>query len=298
MIPSNSGGDRPVSTGSGNPADSPIGVFDSGVGGLTVARAIARLMPQEHIVYLGDTARVPYGAKSAGTVQRYAIENGRLLVGYGVKAIVIACNTASAVAFDQLCETLPVPVVDVVRPGVRAAAAATRTGRIGLIGTHGTILSMAYERHLRTINPQIEVFSAPCPLFVPLAEEGWTDGTVPEAVAHEYLTPVLEHKIDVLVLGCTHYPLLKNVIRKVCGQDVTLIDSADAAAADVRDLVESRSLARAVGRPGEHRFLVTDLPEQFEMVAARFFGCDHLDLTLVDLPAAGGRAREDRRGGA
>jgi len=293
MIPSDGGGDRPVSPGPGNPADSPIGVFDSGVGGLTVARAIARLMPHEHIVYLGDTARVPYGAKSARTVQRYAIENGRLLVGYGVKAIVIACNTASAVAFDQLCETLPVPVVDVVRPGVRAAAAATRTGRIGLIGTRGTILSMAYERHLETINPQIEVFSAPCPLFVPLAEEGWTDGTVPEAVAQEYLTPVLEHKIDALVLGCTHYPLLKNVIHKVCGQGVMLIDSADAAAADARDLVESRSLARALGSPAEHKFLVTDLPEQFELVAGRFFGRDHLDLTLVDLPAAGGRARED-----
>jgi len=288
---------RSVSTGSGDPADSPIGVFDSGVGGLTVARAIARLMPHEHIVYLGDTARVPYGTKSARTVQRYAVENGRLLLGYGVKTIVVACNTASAVAFDQLCETLPVSVVDVVRPGARAAAAATQTGRVGLIGTHGTIRSMAYERCLQAINPQIEVFSAPCPLFVPLAEEGWTDGTVPEAAAREYLTPVLEHEIDVLILGCTHYPLLKGIIRKVCGPAVTLIDSAAAAAADVRDLVESRSLLRAAGSPAEHRFLVTDLPEQFELVAGMFFGCDHMDLTLVDLPAAGGRAREDERGG-
>jgi len=297
MTPSDGEAACSVSTESDNPADSPIGMFDSGVGGLTVARAIARLMPNEHIVYLGDTARVPYGTKSARTVQRYAIENGRVLLGYGVKAIVVACNTASAVAFDQLCEALPVPVVDVVRPGARAAAAATQTGRIGLIGTRGTINSMAYERHLRTLNREIEVFSAPCALFVPLAEEGWTDGAVPQAAAREYLMPVLDHEIDVLILGCTHYPLLKDTIREVCGETVTLIDSADAAAADVKTLLESEGLLRTAGNPAEHRFLVTDLPEQFELVAGRFFGSDQMNLTLVDLPAAGGREREVKGGG-
>jgi glutamate racemase len=254
-------------------------------------------MPDEQIVYLGDTARVPYGTKSAQTVQRYAIENGRVLLGYGVKAIVVACNTASSVAFDRLCEALPVPVVDVVRPGARAAAAATQTGRVGLIATRGTVNSMAYERHLQTLNREIEVFSATCALFVPLAEEGWTDGAVPQATAREYLIPLLDHEIDVLILGCTHYPLLKGIIQEVCGETVTLIDSADAAAADVKELLESRGLARTAGSAAEHRFLVTDLPEQFELVAARFFGRDHMNLTLVDLPAAGGRDREVERGG-
>ncbi len=282
----------PDSVGSREPACRPIGIFDSGVGGLTVARSVAALLPQEDIVYLGDTARVPYGTKSAQTVQRYAIENGRMLLGYGVKVVVIACNTASAVAVDKLCETLPVPVVDVVRPGAESAAAATQTGRIGLIGTRGTIRSRAYERHLHAIDPQIDVIPAPCPLFVPLAEEGWIEGSLPEAIAREYLGPVLERDIDVLILGCTHYPLLKGIIQTVCGPAVTLIDSADAVAAEVKDVLENRGLRRGGGEPTEHRFFVTDMPEQFERVAGMFFGSDHIDLTLVDLPSA--RSTDER----
>jgi len=283
---------------SGDSAENPIGVFDSGVGGLTVVRAIAALMPQEHIVYLGDTARVPYGTKSARTVERYALENARMLTRYGVKLIVVACNTVSALAFDSLHATLPVPAVDVVRPGAKAAATATETGRIGLIGTRGTVRSAAYEHRIETIDPRLQVFSASCPLFVPLAEEGWTEGAVPEAIVREYLMPVLDHEIDVLILGCTHYPLLKHTIEDVCGPAVTLIDSAEAAAVEVRDLIERHNMPRHTGGgAARHRFFVTDLPDQFETIAGRFLGRDHIDLTLVDLPSAQGVGVEIGTGG-
>jgi len=276
--------------------EGPVGVFDSGVGGLTVARAIVKFMPHEHILYLGDTARVPYGTKSPRTVTRYALENARMLIEYGAKVIVIACNTASAVAFKTLCETVPIPVIDVVQPGARAAAAATDSLRVGLIGTRGTIQSMAYERHLHAINPRIKVFSVPCPLFVPLAEEGRTEGIIPETAAREYLNPLLERHIDVLILGCTHYPLLKNVIGTICGPAVTLIDSAEAAAADLGTLIRHRGLARDDCGAVHHRFFVTDLPDQFETVAGRFFGRERIDLDLVDLPVANVVGREPEPG--
>ncbi len=201
-----------------------IGIFDSGVGGLTVLRELRLQLPQEELVYLGDTARVPYGTKSPQTVGRYAREAARFLVGQRVKLLVVACNTASAVALDDLSAIHQLPVVGVIEPGARKALAVTRTGRVGVIGTEGTIRSRAYERALRAGNPQIEVSVAPCPLFVPLAEEGWADHPVAHLAAAEYLAPLLREGIDTLVLGCTHYPLLKRTLQEVAGPGVELID--------------------------------------------------------------------------
>ncbi|MCD6288261.1 MAG: glutamate racemase, partial [Candidatus Hydrogenedentes bacterium] len=270
-----------------------IGIFDSGIGGLTVAAEVGKALPNEHMVYLGDTARVPYGTKSVRTVERYAVENGRMLLDLGAKLIVVACNTASALAGEHLRDEMPVPVIDVVGPGARAAASVTRTGRIGVIGTRSTIASGAYERAIMTHNGEFQVFSASCPLFVPLAEEGWTDGDVPKAAAEKYLYPLLEQQIDVLVLGCTHYPLLSRTIQDVCGEDVVLVDSAHAAAADVKHLIEREGLGRDGQDGGSRRFFVTDLSDQFTVVAGRFFGSDHIDLTLVDLPWVKGCLADD-----
>ncbi len=249
----------------------PIGVFDSGIGGLTVMHALMERLPRESLVYFGDTARVPYGPKSRETVTRFSCENVELLTERGVKAVVVACNTATAQALPVLRERFDLPIVGVVGPGARAGAAATRSGRVGVIGTHGTIGSGAYETALFAVDPSLTVVSRACPLFVPLAEEGMTDHPAARLIAVEYLTPFQEDGIDTLILGCTHYPLLKPVIGEILGEGVTLIDSAEETAREVEALLTERALGRE-GGPPEYRYLVSDLPDLFLRVGQRFLG--------------------------
>ncbi|MCP3957114.1 MAG: glutamate racemase [bacterium] len=241
----------------------PIGVFDSGVGGLTVVATLARRLPQESILYLGDTARLPYGDKSPRTVRRYTRRNIDFLLSRGVKAVVVACNTASALALDEL--DLPVPVWGVVEPGAATAVDATR-GRVGVIATESTIRSDAYGRAIRRLDPEIEVLSRACPLFVPLVEEGWSDDSISRQIAERYLEPLLEARIDTLVLGCTHYPLLKPVLRQVVGAETRLVDSAEAVTREVDRELASRRLATGNGEV-VHHFCVTDSGAHFERVA-------------------------------
>ncbi|HEX7117652.1 MAG TPA: glutamate racemase [Longimicrobiales bacterium] len=254
-------------------AERPIGVFDSGIGGLTVVRELWQRLPEESVVYFGDTARVPYGPKSPDTVRRYAREAVAFLHSRGVKLIVVACNTATAHAIELLEREAPVPVVGVIEPGARAAAAATRTGRIGVIGTAGTIASGAYDREVRRLLPEARVYAQPCPLFVPLVEEGWFDHPATRLIAEEYLRPLREVDIDVLVLGCTHYPLLKPALEQTLGPSIRLVDSAAETVADVRRRLTALDLLRA-SPPPTHAFAVSDAPAQFRAIARHFLGTD------------------------
>lgn len=248
-----------------------IGVFDSGIGGLTVVRQIVRLLPQEHVVYLGDTARTPYGTKSPETIRRYAVENAAFLLDKGIKLLVVACNSVSAVALDLLQSQLRVPVVGVIEPGARAAVAATRNRKVGVIGTEATIASGAYTRALKALDADLEIYTRACPLFVPLAEEGWVDNDVARAAARRYLTSLKRSGIDTLVLGCTHYPLLSGVIGDVLGPGVALVDSALTTAQEVRELLAAGGLLRR-GEPGSVSFFVTDVPDRFIKVGHLFMG--------------------------
>jgi glutamate racemase len=251
--------------------DSAIGVFDSGIGGLTVLHEIIESLPRENTIYLGDTARAPYGTKSVDTVLRYSYENSDFLVEKGVKILVIACNTSSALALERLQAELELPVIGVIRPGVRRALASTQNYKIGVIGTEATIQSGAYTKALKAANPALEVYSRACPLFVPLVEEGWTDNAVVEMTVSAYLESLKQSGIDTLILGCTHYPLLKKAIRKFLGSGVRLVDSAEETAAEVAALLKKSSLARKTGR-GLHSFFVTDAPDRFIKVGRRFLG--------------------------
>ncbi|MGO8969738.1 MAG: glutamate racemase [Myxococcaceae bacterium] len=261
----------------------PLGVFDSGVGGLTVLRSLRARLPAESIIYLGDTARVPYGTKSAGVVTRYAQLNAGFLTSRDVKLLVVACNTASAVALPALRAALGIPVVGVIEPGARVAAAQTRSGVVGVLGTPGTIRSGAYQRALAAERAGLTVHAKACPLFVPLAEEGWLAGDVPRLVARSYLGPLLGQGMDTVVLGCTHYPLLRAVLQEVLGADVTLVDSGDATANAVAEVLAAGE-ATAAG-PGERteRFYVTDVPDRFIEVSARFLGTAVSAAEQVDL---------------
>lgn len=260
-----------------------MGVFDSGVGGLTVLQAIRRRLPGETTLYLGDTARVPYGPKSPQTVTRYATEAVDFLVERGVKAVVIACNTATARAGPSLAGHVEVPVIGVVEPGARAAAARSRSGVIGVIGTQGTIESRSYETAIRAIRPEAIVHGQPCPLFVSLAEEGWTEGQVARLTAEIYLGPLLAKRIDTLVLGCTHYPLLKPLLSVVAGPDVTLIDSAEATAAALEERLTSLGLRAEAGDRRTARYYVTDDTGRFRRLAARFLDEPVEDLQPISL---------------
>ena len=253
-------------------ADAPIGVFDSGIGGLTVAQEVIRQLPHESVIYFGDTARVPYGPKSPDTVRRYSREIAGFLRGEGVKSIVVACNTATAHALGTLRDELDMPVIGVVEPGARAAAAVTRTGRIGVIGTAGTIKSGAYERAIRAIDSRFIITARACPLFVPLVEEGWTDHDVTRLVAREYLAPLAEANIDTLVLGCTHYPLLKPLLSEVLGPGVRLIDSAEETAAETARTLATASLGASDAAEPSYRFIASDDPLQFLQLGQRFLG--------------------------
>jgi glutamate racemase len=257
----------------------PIGVFDSGVGGLTVVAALQRHLTGESILYLGDTARLPYGTKSPATVGRYTDRNVQFLVDRGVKAVVVACNTASAVALDRI-ET-PVPLWGVIEPGARQAVAAT-AGRVGVIATESTVRSSAYDRALKRLRPELQVTSRACPLFVPLVEEGWHDDPVTVEIARRYLEPLLAEKIDTLVLGCTHYPLLVPLLQRLTGGEVALIDSAEAVAAEVADELGRLDLLANEDRP-EHHFCVTDAGERFARIARMVLGDGEVSLELVDV---------------
>lgn len=250
-------------------ASGAIGIFDSGVGGLTVLQRIAERLPAEDLVYLGDTARYPYGTKSPETVTRYSLENARFLADKGIKLLVVACNTASAVALEALEREVRVPVVGVIEPGARAAVERTRNGRIGVIGTEATIGSGAYTRALRRLRPELEIYTRACPLFVPLVEEGWTDNEIVRATVALYLGSLRRSGIDTLILGCTHYPLLKPAIRSFLGDAVALVDSAEETAREVEARLRAEGLARGDGR-GSLSFFVTDVPDRFVRVGRRF----------------------------
>ncbi|MGB5704424.1 MAG: glutamate racemase [Polyangiales bacterium] len=265
----------------------PIGIFDSGLGGLTVARAIRAALPAQDLVYLGDTARVPYGTRSAETVVKYAIGCAERLLSYDIKLLVVACNTASGVALGELQARLDIPVLGVIQPGAKAGVKATRTGRIGVLATAGTVASGAYERAIHAENSAIRVFARPAPLFVPLAEEGWVTGEVPKLAAERYLPPIVDVDVDTIVLGCTHYPLLNGIIHDVAaallGHDVVVVDSAEATAAALREMLSEDGAG--AGSSGDLRILVTDLPGQFASSASRFLGkpVQGLDIQAIDL---------------
>jgi len=267
--------------------DAPIGVFDSGLGGLTVARAIRDAVPSERLVYLGDTARVPYGTRSPHTILRYARSCARHLAAHDIKLLVVACNTVSAVALPMLRVELDLPVLGVIGPGARAGVEATRTHRIGIIATAGTVASGAYPRAVAAVSTRAEVIQRAAPLLVPLVEEGWLEGEVPRRVVDRYLAPLVEASIDTLVLGCTHYPLLADVIRERLGaispRPVSVVDSAQATAAELERVLSDRDIAR--DGPGDIRLRVTDLPEQFAEEASRFLGesVEGLEVEAIDL---------------
>ncbi len=250
----------------------PIGVFDSGIGGMTVVRAIMQHLPYENIVYFGDTARVPYGPKSPQVVREYALQDTDVLLKHDVKLIVIACNTVSAVALDIVQKRAKLPVVGVIIPGAEAAVQASKKKRIGVIGTLGTIYSNAYTNAIRQLDPAVKVIGQPCPLFVPLAEEGWIDHKATELIAKEYLFPLTLEKIDTVVLGCTHYPILRKVIQKVLHNDVMLIDSGEAAAETVKKMLKELHLENASTQKPNLRFFVSDVPHKFTEIGERFLG--------------------------
>jgi len=250
--------------------DAPIGIFDSGFGGLTVARSVIDQLPHESLIYLGDTARQPYGSKPIGEVREYALECLDHLVGQGVKALVIACNSASAAMLRDARERYDVPVVEVILPATRRAVAATRNGRIGVICTHATAESLAYDDAFAAA-PQVELTTRACPRFVDFVEAGVTGGDDLLAAAHDYLDPLVSAGVDTLILGCTHYPLLTGVISYVVGDEVTLVSSAEECAKDVYKLLVGRALMRGDGDPSYH-FLTTGAPDEFESIGRRFLG--------------------------
>jgi len=263
-------------------ASKPIGVFDSGIGGLTVVRALAKRLPRERIVYFGDTARVPYGPKSMEVVKQYALQDAAFLMTKDVKMIVVACNTVSAVALDEVANHFALPVLGVIQPGARSAVVSTKNKKVGVIGTVGTIASCAYTDAIHNFDSSIEVTAQACPLFVPLVEEGLADHPAAALLAHDYLKPLVNHQIDTLVLGCTHYPLLKHTIEKVVGPGVTLIDSAEATAGEVERLLTEKGLLSPDSGSLRHEFFVSDLPRRFREIGERFFGEPLHSVTKVD----------------
>lgn len=264
-----------------------VGIFDSGVGGLTVLREIVRVIPQEDTIYFGDTARVPYGTKSPETVTRYAHEITSFLVRRDIKLLVVACNTASAVALPSLKRSFPIPVVGVIEPGARRAVEVSKSGRIGVIGTAGTIRSSAYTRAIKRLNPEAEVLTKACPLFVPLAEEGWVDNQVARLTAINYLQELKDAGVDTLVLGCTHYPLLKPLIAEIMGAGVVLVDSAAETALTVAGILGQKNLLRPVAEIGNQHYYVSDIPAGFIRVGNRFLGGRLGDVYQVNLDEDG-----------
>lgn len=264
-------------------SSSPIGVFDSGIGGLSVIKALREQLPNEDVIYLGDTARVPYGTKTAQTVTRFSFQDSRFLLERNVKMVVVACNTASALAINALRSSLDVPVLGVVEPGAHAAVAASTTGVIGVIGTEATINSGCYERAIFAELPGATVVSRACPLFVPLVEEGWLDDPVTYQVAERYLADFRERTVDVLILGCTHYPLLAKVVADVLGPGTAIVDSASSVSQAVELLLEEKGLINPSQKPGRCEFYVTDLPAKVSKIGKMFLGVKDLSIELVQL---------------
>jgi glutamate racemase len=268
--------------------NTPIGVFDSGVGGLTVARELFSILPSEDVVYFGDVGRYPYGIRSKEIITKFTIQDIRFLLEHQVKFIICACNTAASVALDDVRKDFDVPMVGVIRPGAEAGASVTKNGRIGVIGTHATINSNAYARFVHEIDEDIKVFSLACPLFVPLAEEGYIEKEATYLIARDYLQTMHDVEVDTLILGCTHYPLLKNVIADVMGDNVTLIDSGEETAKAAFKMLTEQGLlstdsTQIPGPEGEHKFYVSDVPEKFSLVATRFLGRSVDRITRVDV---------------
>ncbi len=267
--------------------DLPIGVFDSGIGGLTVFREIMRQMPSERLIYFGDTARVPYGSKSKETVTRFSRQIVRFLLRQDVKAIAIACNTASAFALDALREECPVPLIGVIEPGAAAAVSATKNGRIGVIGTSATISSASYDRAIRERMPDAEIIGRSCPLFVPLVEEGLWEDPVTDEIARRYLRELSDRDIDTLILGCTHYPLIRGAVGRVAGAHVTLIDPAYETAKELRTLLTERGLATTrtpvLGSEDQYRFFVSDMADKFKTFANSIIKYGILSAQTVDI---------------
>lgn len=260
-----------------------IGIFDSGVGGLTVAKQIFKKLPFENVIYFGDTARTPYGPRSAEIVRKFSVQNISFLSTQRVKLIVVACNTASAAALDYLKKIFQLPLMGVIEPGSRAAVKVTKNGRIGVIGTAGTIRSESYTKAIKKIDELIKVFGYPCPLFVSLAEEGYIDKKATYLIAEEYLAPLKKQKIDTLVLGCTHYPLLKKVISRVMGGKVTLIDSAEETALEVKRILEGRDLLKSSESKPDYKFYISDFPEKFIQISKRFLGEKIKEVKKIDI---------------
>lgn len=248
----------------------PIGIFDSGVGGLTVVGQIQKILPEEDIIYFGDTARVPYGTKSKETVTRFSVENVEFLMEKNVKLIVVACNTASSLSLDFLKRCFKVPIVGVIEPGAKGAVATTRNKRVGVVGTNATIKSGSYEKAIKKLDPRISVYTQSCPLFVPLVEEGWLSGNISSDIAHTYLAFAKARRIDTLILGCTHYPLLREVIQRVVGKGVLLVDSAKEVAKEARIILDSSGMTNRPKRMPRHSFYVSDEPARFVKMAERF----------------------------
>lgn len=248
----------------------PIGIFDSGVGGLTVAGEVQKLLPREAIIYFGDTARVPYGTKSKETVTRFSVENVEFLMTHNVKLVIVACNTASSLSLDFLKRCFKVPVIGVIEPGAKAAVGVTRTNRVGVIGTQATVSSGSYERAIKKISARVSVFAASCPLFVPLVEEGWADRKVAQTIASEYLAGLKKKNIDTLILGCTHYPLMKGVIETIMTKKVMLVDSAREVAREARDVLDSCGLLNESPGRQDHKFFSSDEPARFVKLGEKF----------------------------
>jgi glutamate racemase len=264
----------------------PIGIFDSGVGGLTVLKEVSRILPSEDIIYLGDTARVPYGIRSPETVTRYSFECTEFLLRQDIKLLIVACNTVSAISLKEIREKVFIPVIGVIEPGARAAINSTKNRRIGIIGTEATIKSSAYLKAIKALDKDIEVFGLPCPLFVPLVEEGWTEGIIARLIVERYLKDMMDRGVDTLVLGCTHYPLLKGVIQDAM-KGVCLVDSAIETARVVRDVLEeqrAKSKEQRVSGQGRIKFYVTDSTEKFVNVGERFLQSRIEDIEKIQLP--------------
>ena len=263
---------------------SPIGIFDSGIGGLTVVKAIQAALPFERIIYFGDTARGPYGPKSQVTIRKYAADDTAMLMRYQPKIIVVACNTVSALALDVVEKSCPgITVTGVLKAGAKLAAKATRNNRIGVIGTQATVSSNAYGRAINELNPDIEVFSRACPLFVPLAEEGFIDHPATKLIAEQYLSEITKEGIDTLVLGCTHYPILRKVIEETVGPDIRIIDSAEAVAFRTRELLTESGMLASARKASAPHLLVSDLPQKFSMLYQLFMGSEMPDVELVEV---------------
>ena len=261
----------------------PIGIFDSGLGGLTVLREIEQLLPEEELIYLGDTARVPYGVKSADTVTRYSQEICDFLLRQDVKAIVVACNTASALALPKLREWYQVPLLGVLEPGAQAAVAQTRTAQVGVIGTEATIRSESYAKAISRLNPEIQVFSKACPLFVPLVEEGWDHHEITRQIVEIYIGEWRDQDLDTLILGCTHYPLLKDVLGDFFGEKVTLVDSARETAKSLKSLLTEQGLLRQGLDKAPHRYFSTDAPDKMRELSVHFLGHEPGQVEMTDL---------------